>query len=163
MTSFRRRFRALGVSLLCLFLAAAAAVEDPVKVESRIDPLRLARGAEGKVILKITLKPDIVLSAAASLTVEFEASDELVFPKNFFTAADLSIPRIETGGKEVLDLRKPVEIPLTVNAKARRGVHVLRGRVKYFATSLSGGWCYKSSAKFSATYSTRLAAPKLDP
>ena len=153
-TSILRRLAAAGL-LLAGFTAAGAA-EDLLKVESSVQPLRLARGEEGKVLLKITVKRGIALNAQASLTIEFEPMEELVFPKNFFTAADLSVPRVEIGGKEYLDLKKFVEIPLTVNPKARRGVHVLRGRIKYIATSLSENWCYKSSVKFAATFSTRL-------
>jgi hypothetical protein len=141
---------------LVLVLSGGVAAEDLIKVESRISPLRLARGEEGKVILKLTVKPGVAVNAVAGLTVEFEPHEELVFSKNFFTAADLAIPRVEIGGKEYLDLRKPVVIPLTVSPKAKRGVHVLRGRVKYFGTSLAAGWCYKSTAKFTATFSTRL-------
>jgi len=143
------------VGLAVLGLAAPAGAEDLVKVESRVTPLRLARGEEGKIVLKLTVKAGIVVTAAAGLTVELEPAEELVFPKNFFTAADLAIPRKVVQGKECLDLDKPVEIPLTVGPKARRGVHVLRGRVKYFGTSLAEGWCYKSAVKFSATFSTR--------
>jgi hypothetical protein len=144
---------AMGV----LGLAGGAAAEDLIKVESRITPLRLARGEEGKLILKLTVKSGIVVNAVAGLTVELEPADELVYPKSFFTAADLANPRIEVQGKEYLDLKKPVVIPVTVSPKAGRGVHILRGRVKYFGTSLAEGWCYKSTAKFAATYSTRTA------
>ncbi|MBM3311065.1 MAG: hypothetical protein FJY80_06120 [Candidatus Aminicenantes bacterium] len=145
------------LSALVLGLMAGGEAADLVKVESSVSPLRLTRGQEGKVNLKLTVKEGIAVSAAAGLTVELEPSSELVFPKNFFTAADLGIPRVMIQGKEYLDLSKPVEIPLTVNPKAQRGVHVLRGRVKYFGTSLAEGWCYKSAAKFSATFSTRTA------
>jgi hypothetical protein len=138
------------------FFAGAAAAEDLLKVESSVQPLRLARGEEGKILLKITVKRGVAVNSQGSLTVEFDPNEVLVFPKNFFTAADLSVPRIEIKGKEFLDLRKPVEIPLTVNPKARRGVHVLRGRIKYIAASLSENWCYKGVAKFAATFSTRL-------
>ncbi len=130
--------------------------EDLLKVETSVTPLRLSRGEEGKVVLKISLKPGIVVSPLPSFIVEFDPNAELVFPKNFFTAMDLKIAAVEDTGRERLDLKKPVEVPFTVSPKAARGVHTVTGRIRYFAISGSGGWCYKSAAKFSATYSTRL-------
>jgi len=40
-------------------------------------------------------------------------------------------------------------------------VHVLEGRVKYFAASKSEGWCLKNVEKFTAMFSTR-TAPAID-
>ncbi|MBM3294154.1 MAG: hypothetical protein FJY82_06465 [Candidatus Aminicenantes bacterium] len=152
--------RAAAASALVFALSAVGAAEDLVKVESRVAPLRLARGEEGKIVLKLTVKPGIVVTAASGVTVELEPNGELVFPKSFFTAADLAVPRVVVEGKECLDFGKPVEIPLTVSPNARRGVHVIRGRVKYYGTSLAEGWCYKSAVKFSATFSTRGPSPR---
>ena len=143
-----------------LILAAAVLGEDLIRIESSVSPLRLVRGQEGRVILKIGVKPGIAINPQPSFIVEFDASPELVFPKNFFTATDLNLPLVEEGGKERLDLRKPFEIPFTVNGKAGRGVHRLEGRVKYFAISAKGGYCYKGSETFVVTFSTRLAAPR---
>jgi hypothetical protein len=141
----------IGLGLIStLFLAA----QDLVKVEASIVPLRLSRGQEGKVILRVSLKSGIGVSAQPSFVIEFDPSDELIFPKNFFTASDLNIEVVEDGGKEYLQLKKPVEISFAVSPKAARGVHTLEGRVKYFATSAKDGWCLKSTARFSARYST---------
>lgn len=146
-----------------LILAVVVPGEDLIRIESSVSPLRLVRGQEGRVILKIAVKSGIAINPQPSFIVEFDASSELVFPKNFFTAPDLNIPVMEDGGKERLDLRKPFEIPFTVSGKAARGVHRLEGRVKYFAISAKGGYCYKGSEKFVVTFSTRLAAPRPEP
>jgi hypothetical protein len=130
--------------------------DDPVKVECRITPLRLSRGEEGKVVLKIYVRDGTVVNAQPPFIVEFGPSEELVFPKNFFTAADLGVEVVEEGGRERLNLKNPVQIPFTVGLKAKRNIHVLEGRIKYFVTSPKEGWCLKSSTKFSATFSTRL-------
>jgi hypothetical protein len=151
--------RAFFAGVALILLAPAVSGEDLIRIESSVSPLRLARGQEGRVILKIAVKPGIAINPQPSFIVEFDASPELVFPKNFFTAPDLNIPLIEENGKERLDLRKPVEIPFTVSGRAARGVHRLEGRVKYFAISAKGGYCYKGSEKFQVTFSTRLAAP----
>jgi hypothetical protein len=148
------------IAFFGLFLLAVSVPgEDLIRIESSVSPLRLVRGQEGRVILKIVVKSGIAINPQPSFIVEFDASPELVFPKNFYTAPDLNIPLIEEGGREKLDLRKPVEIPFTVGAKAARGVHRLEGRVKFFAISAKGGYCYKGSEKFVVTFSTRLAAP----
>jgi hypothetical protein len=153
----RKRF-VLAVLLLS-GLAALAPGEDLLRIEAGVSPLRLVRGQEGRVILKIAVRSGIAINPQPSFIVEFNPSPELVFPKNFFTAPDLNIPLLENGGREKLDLRKPVEIPFTVSAKAGRGVHRLEGRVKFFAISAKGGYCYKGSEKFVVTFSTRLAGP----
>jgi hypothetical protein len=158
------RHRIVRTILLLSALAAFASGEDLLRIESSVSPLRLVRGQEGRVILKIAVKSGIAINPQPSFIVEFDATPELVFPKNFFTAPDLNIPLVEDAGKEKLDLRKPVEIPFTVGAKAGRGIHQLVGRVKYFAISAKGGYCYKGSEKFVVTFSTRLAglAPNKD-
>jgi hypothetical protein len=154
------RQRAFRLLLGLLILAAAVPAEDLIRIESSVSPLRLVRGQEGRVILKIAVKPGIAINPQPSFIVEFDASPELVFPKNFFTAPDLNIPLIEEGGKERLDFRKPFEVPFTVSGKAGRGVHRLEGRVKYFAISAKGGYCYKGSETFVVTFSTRVATPR---
>ena len=151
--------RAFIAGIALILFAAAVPGEDLIRIESSVSPLRLARGQEGRVILKIAVKSGIAINPQPSFIVEFDASQELVFPKNFFTAPDLNIPLIEENGKERLDLRKPVEIPFTVSGRAGRGIHRLEGRVKFFAISAKGGYCYKGSEKFQVTFSTRLAAP----
>ncbi len=145
-----------GLLALALFVPA----EDLIRIESSVSPLRLALGQEGRVILKIAVRPGIAINPQPSFIVEFDAGPDLVFPKNFFTATDLAIPLIEDNGKERLDLRKPFEIPFTVSGKAGRGVHRLEGRVRYFAISVKGGYCYNGSEKFVVTFSTRVAEPR---
>ena len=146
-----------------LALALAGRGEDLIKIETSVTPLRLARGEEGRIILKIAVRPGIAISPQPSFLVEFDAGPELIFPKNFFTAPDLGIPLVDAGGKERLDLSKPVEVSFTVGPKAPRGIHRLEGRVRYFGISAREGWCYKGTAKFSVTFSTRIsAAPSTD-
>jgi hypothetical protein len=150
---------------LCIFpiFTHLFSQEDLLKVECSINPLRPARGEEGKVVLKIGVKRGISISPQPSLTVEFEPGEELTFPKNFFTASDLNIEVLEENGEEYLNLKKPLVIPFTVSPKAKRGIHTLEGKVKYFARSKKEGWCLKRSYRFSATYYTRIAAVKKRP
>jgi hypothetical protein len=132
-----------------------------VKVEAGVNPLRLVRGEEGKIILKITVKNGIVVSPQPSFIIEFEPNDTLVFPKPFYTASDLNVDIVDDKGREGLSFKKPLEIPFTVAPKASRGVHVLHGKVKFYAISKSEGWCLKSTARFRATYSTRTGPVKI--
>jgi len=154
-------FRFLPVLLAPAFLLAghpsvrqAVSADDFLKVEAAISPKRLVRGQEGKIVLKVQLKKGIAISALPEFRVEVEGGGDLVFPKTFFTNVDLALPRAEIDGKDCLDLQAPIVIPFSVGPKARRGVYVMRGRVKYFAFDLGGGVCLKSSAKFSTSYST---------
>ena len=50
-------------------------------------------------------------------TIELGSSQELVFPKDFFTSSDLEMEILEKDGKEYLNLKEPVSIPFTVSLK----------------------------------------------
>ena len=148
----------LSIAIIALFILSSflsAQEEELIKIESLINPKRLSRGEEGRVILKIKVAEGIALSPLPSFIIEFTPNEELVFPKNFFTASDLGLEVIEQGEKEQLNLQKPIEIPFTVSLKAERGIHFLAGKIKYFALSLKEGWCLKKASPFSMTFSTR--------
>jgi hypothetical protein len=146
--------------LLILFSFLFAQEEDLLKVDSSILPQRLSRGEEGKVVLKISVKEAILISPHPSFIIEFNPTNELIFPKNFFTASDLGIETLEEKTGEYLNLQKPITIPFTVSSDATRGSHILEGKVKYFASSRKEGWCLKNTAKFSVTFFTRLSVKK---
>jgi hypothetical protein len=126
-----------------------------VRVEAGVMPLRLIRGQEGKVLLKVVVRGGLAVSPHPSFSIDFEPDEILVFPKPFFTATDLNAEVVTVAGRQALSFKKPLEIPFTVGARAPRGVHVLEGRVRYYAVSLTEGWCRKGTARFRATYSTR--------
>lgn len=146
----------IGIVIIAFFLSARE--DDSLKVQASINPKRLYRSQEGKVSLKLSLKEGITISPQPSFVIEFDPSDELNFPKNFFTASDLEIETVEEDGEETLNLEMPIEIPFSVKLEARRGNHVLRGKVKYFARCRKEGWCLKSSTDFSVSFYTRQTA-----
>lgn len=149
-----KRVIAPFVMFFCISFVFMAEEDDLLTIKSSITPKRLAKGQEGKVVLNLTLKKDITISPHPSFTIELNPSDELVFPKNFFTSPDLAIETLEVNGEEYLDLKKTIEIPFTVSLKAKRGNHVLKGKIKYFACSKKEEWYLKTSSKFSATFYT---------
>lgn len=136
-------------------LLSLAEVEKPFKIKSSISPARLSRAQEGKVVLELAVEKGIIISPHPSFIIEFSPSEELVFPKNFFTASDLEIETTEKDGQEYLNLKKPIEIPFTVSTEAKRGHHTLQGKIKYFARSTQESWCLKSTSEFSASFYTR--------
>ena len=138
-----------------LGLPVPADEENPLNIQASISPQRLSRGQEGKVLLRITTDRGIIIIPQPSLTIEFDPSEELVFPKNFFTASDLEIEVLKEEGRECLNLSNAIEIPFTVSMEAPSGSHQLEGKVKYFAFSRSEGWCLKKTVKFQAAFSTR--------
>lgn len=145
----------LGLIFFIFSLLNLAEEEDLLKADASINPRRLSRGQEGNVVIKLTIKKGIIINPQPSFIIEFDASEELVFPKNFFTASDLEIEVLEEDGEEYLDLKDPIEIPFTVSLEAKRGSHILDGKVKYFAFSKEEDWCLKSSSKFQASFYTR--------
>ncbi len=129
--------------------------DDLIRIEASVHPKSLSRGEEGRVVMRVLTSPGITLSPHPSFTIEFAPCPELVFPKDFYTNSDLAIEVLEEGGEKFLNMDKPVEIPFTVSLQAKRGSHVLTGRVKYFACSRKEGWCLKNTARFSMSFYTR--------
>jgi len=143
------------VIIFAVSLLLIAKENDLLKVEVSINPKRLSRGQEGKLILKFTVEDGINISPHPFFTIELNPSEELVFPKNFFSASDMGIEILKKNGEEYLDINDPVEIPFTVNLEAKQGNHILEGKVKYFACCKKESWCLKNISKFSASFYTR--------
>lgn len=143
------------VGILTLVFLPLAKEDDSLKINASINPKRLSRRQEGKVTLEISLKEGISINPQPSFVIEFEPSEEINFPKNFFTASDLEIETLEQDGGEYLNLEEPIEIPFSVKLEARQGNHVLKGKIKYFACCPKEGWCLKSGTAFSASFYTR--------
>jgi len=144
-------FCAFACVILLQFLSPAAEL---LRTEASINPRRLRRGQEGKVVLIISLEKGIVISSQPFFTIEIAPSEELNFPKSFFSASDLEIEIIEEDGREYLNLEVPIEIPFTVKMEAQRGNHSLQGKIKYFACSKEEAWCLKSTTKFTSGFYT---------
>jgi hypothetical protein len=162
------RLLRFGRKLPLLALAAAfllgagrlAADEDLLRIEASLQPKSLSRGEEGKVILKVLLRPGLLISPHPAFTIEFPTSRELIFPKNFYTHSDLNMEVLEKDGQQFLNLDKPIEIPFTVSLEANRGGHILEGKIKYFACSRKEGWCLKDTARFAIPFFTRQTVKK---
>jgi len=155
--AFRPHAKGAVLAAVLVFLAVLPArlapQEDAVKIEAAVQPRRLARGEEGKIRLRLQVPKGTYLSVSSFL-IEFTPLEDVVLPKTFFTVSDLRLEVLEESGVSYLNVDSPIEIPFTVSPEARRGSHILRGRVKYIARSIAGGWCLKSSAKFSVSLST---------
>jgi hypothetical protein len=158
----RKTVIGISISILIFVVGFAQQEADCLKVNASISPRYLSRGQEGKVVLKVKLAEGITINPQPSFIIECDASAELSFPKNFFTASDLEIEIKEENGEEYLSLEKPIEIPFTVSLEAKRGNHSFGGKIKYFAFSEKEGWCLKSASKFSASFYTRSTRIKKD-
>jgi len=149
-----------------LFVALAvllSAQEDFLKIEASIDPRKLSRGEEGAVLLKLSLQENISVSPQPDFIIEFKPCAEIIFPKNFYTATDLEIETAVREGDESLELGTAIRIPFTVSPEAKKGSHILEGRVKYFARSQKEGWCVRNTAKFFVPFSTRSISVRKSP
>jgi hypothetical protein len=155
-----KRLFFLLIALWIIFAFLSADEDGPLEIRASINPKRLSKGQEGKVVLKLFLKEGIKISSQPSFLIELEQCNELIFPKNFFTASDLEMEIQEEAGEEYLKLEKPIEIPFTVTLEAERGNHLLEGKIKYFACSKEEEWCLKSSTDFSASFYTRKTVAK---
>jgi hypothetical protein len=149
----------IGLALIGLL----SAQEDFLKIEASISPRKLSRGQEGAVLLKLSLREGIAVSPQPDFIIEFKPCAEILFPKNFYTSTDLEIETVIREEEESLNLEKAVRIPFTISPEAKKGSHILEGRVKYFARSRAEGWCVKNSAKFFVTFSTRPVSVRKGP
>jgi hypothetical protein len=148
----------LGLAALFAFatcFGSGGQSDDLLKIDGSVQPKRLSRGEEGRIILKLQVQEGVFLSAQPFFIIEFAPLPEIVFPKNFFTASDLNISLIEEKTGSSIDLSKVIEIPFTISLDAKPGGHILEGRIKYFARSPGQNWCYKTTSKFSVAFSTR--------
>ncbi len=157
-----------SASLFLLFLAVSFspllwAQEDFLKIEASVIPRKLSRGEEGVIFLKLGLQEGITVSPHPDFIIELKPSEGLVFPKNFYAASDLGIDAVEADGEEYLDLEEPIKIPFTVSPEAKKGSHILEGRIKYFARSKKEGWCVRNTAKFFVSCFTRSSVVKKKP
>lgn len=155
----RPQWPALFVALAVLL----SAQEDFLKIEASIDPRKLSRGEEGAVLLKLSLQENISVSPQPDFIIEFKPCAEIIFPKNFYTATDLEIETAVREGEESLELGKAIRIPFTVSPEAKKGSHILEGRVRYFARSQKEGWCVRNTAKFFVPFSTRSISVRKSP
>jgi len=159
----RLRLSVLGRNVAVFLLAASNVLspgslpgdEDLLRIEAALRPKSLSRSEEGLVVLKVLIKPGLTISPHPAFTIEFAPSRELVFPKSFYTHSDLNMEILEKDGEQFLDLQKPIEIPFTVSLEAKRGGHILEGKIKYFARSKKDGWCLKNTARFAIPFFTR--------
>jgi hypothetical protein len=158
-----KRHAPLGLAALLAFatcLGSSGQADDLLKIDGAVQPKRLSRGEEGRIILKLQVQKGVFLSAQPFFIIEFGSVTEIVFPKNFFTASDLNIGLMEEKSGSSINLSKPIEVPFTVSLDAKPGGHILEGRIRYFARSPKENWCYKTTSKFSIAFSTRTAVFK---
>lgn len=125
-----------------------------LEILASIEPPRLSRGQEGKVVFKFKIDENVRIIPLPHFIIEFEPSDALVLPKNFFSSSDLGIKILEENDREFLDLSEKVEVPFTVKLEAKRGRYLLKGKVRFFALSQTEDWCLKTSEKFSVSFYT---------
>jgi hypothetical protein len=143
-------------AVLCLIaIVHLSGQEDFLKIEASIVPRKLSKGEEGAVLLKLSLQEGVAVSPQPDFIIEFKPCAEIIFPKNFYTATDLEVETAVRGDEESLNLEKAIRIPFTISPLAKKGSHILEGRVKYFARSRAESWCVKNTAKFYVTFSTR--------
>jgi hypothetical protein len=155
-----RPFTVVLFALLAVWLFAQ---EDFLKIEASISPRKLSRGEEGAVLLKLSLQKGIMVSPQPDFIIEFKPCPEIIFPKNFYTATDLEVETVVREGEESLGLDKSIRIPFTVSPEAKKGSHILEGRVRYFARSKAEGWCARNTAKFFVPFSTRSTSVRKSP
>ena len=155
--------RPLSAFLFVVLVILLCAQVDFLKIEASIVPRKLSRGEEGAVLLKLSLQEGITVSPQPDFIIEFKPCAEIIFPKNFYTATDLEVETVVREGEEFLGLEKAIRIPFTVSPEAKKGSHILEGRVKYFARSKAEGWCARNTAKFFVPFSTRTTSVRKNP
>ncbi|MFW6131811.1 MAG: hypothetical protein ACOC5F_04350 [Candidatus Aminicenantaceae bacterium] len=141
--------------LVILTVFGSGEEEKLLQADVSIKPIWLSKGQEGRVVIEFEIEEGVTINPQPSFIIEFNPIEEVIFPKNFFTASDIEIKTLEEEGKEFLDLKEEIEIPFSINLEAGPGKHIIEGKIQYFACSNDEEWCIKTSTKFKATFYVR--------
>src|SRR4030067_564232 len=132
--------------IVCLLMAMAHIIKDGFQKRKAKFQSGLTRSAPESII---------IFGGKWNRSPDDKPCPQIIFPKNFYTATDLEVETAVRGDEELLNLEKAIRIPFTISPVAKKGSHILEGRIKYFARSRAENWCVKNTAKFYVTFSTR--------
>jgi hypothetical protein len=135
------------IILALSFLLMGQMIMPDYKLSAVAKPNYLKRGESGKVVIFIDLQKRNYIKPAPPLIIKCFPGEGIVFPKEIFKSSELNIPILQRKDISYLDLREGIEIPFSVEQKARAGKRELTFEIKFLICSETKGICSKAVEK----------------
>lgn len=132
------------ILLLSVFLMGHTVVTPEYKLTALAKPNYLKRGESGKVIISIELSRKAYIKPAPPLIIKCLQVEGVIFPKEIFKSAEMNLPILQKKELSYIDIREGIEIPFTIEEKAKSGKRELSFELKFLICSESKGICAKA-------------------
>jgi len=140
------------ILLFTVILVNAPSQEEYLRINANVEPRSIKQGEEGTLKIKIIPGSSLKISSHPEFMIKLDKSNNISFPKLFFTASELDLPTSQENEAVFLDLEKEVIIPFKVNEDSLLGQHKISGEVVFTAVFKKDNWCLKTYQKFTADF-----------
>lgn len=131
------------------------------KLSGVAKPYYLKRGESGKVIISVELMKRTYIKPAPPLIIRCIPVDGVIFPKEIFKSSEMNLPIHQKKDLSYIDLKEGIEIPFSIEKKAKAGKRELAFEVKFLICSESENICTKAMETVNVEiYVTRRAIKK---
>ncbi len=132
------------ILVLSLFLMGQAIITPDYKLSAVAKPNYLKRGEAGKIIISIELSKTSYVKPAPSLIIKCIPVEGIIFPKEIFKSSEMNLPILQKKEISYINLKEGIEIPFTVNEKAKAGKRGLSFELKFLVCSEYRDICAKA-------------------
>lgn len=132
------------ILLLSVFLMGHTVVTPEYKLTALAKPNSLRRGESGKVIISIELSRKAYIKPAPPLIIKCPQVEGVILPKEIFKSSEMNLPILQKKELSYIDIREGIEIPFTIEEKAKSGKRELSFELKFLICSESKGICAKA-------------------
>lgn len=142
--------------MLILFLSIAPPVTSQdafLDIIVQVSPSGIRQGQEGVLKIKIMPRGSLRISANPEFMIKFDANNNLVYPKFFFTGSELNFKTVQEKDGIYLDFDREIEISFKVSDSALLGRQVISGEIVYTAL-FQDNWSIKTFQKFSTNFTS---------
>jgi hypothetical protein len=132
------------VLILSVLLIGQAVVTPDYKLTALAKPNYLRRGEAGKVVISIELSKRAYIKPAPPLIIKCHPVEGVIFPKEIFKSSEMNLPILQKKELSYIDIKEGIEIPFTIEEKAKSGKRELSFELKFLICSESKGICAKA-------------------
>ncbi len=138
------------VLLLSFFLMGQGVINPDYKLSAVAKPNYLKKGEAGKIIIFIELSKGTYVKPAPPLIIKCIPVEGIIFPKEIFKSSEMNLPILQKKENSYLNLKEGIEIPFTVDEKAKSGKRELSFELKFLVCSEKKDICTKAVETVSA-------------
>ncbi len=132
------------VLILSVFLMGQTVVTPDYKLTALAKPNYLRKGEAGKVVISIELSKRAYIKPAPPLIIKCLPVEGVIFPKEIFKSSEMNLPILQKKELSYIDIKEGIEIPFTIEEKAKSGKRELSFELKFLICSESKGICAKA-------------------